>query len=78
MPRCRPRTPSCKSVVDRREAEMDYLKAQTKELREEGAVVSERDRQGQGRRLGDQDQGPAATCAIRHERIWSRTGTSSG
>jgi len=29
-----------KSVVDRRDAEMDYLKAQTRELREEGAVVS--------------------------------------
>ena len=29
-----------KSLADRREAEMDYLKAQTKELREEGAVAS--------------------------------------
>jgi cell division protein FtsB len=29
-----------KSVVDRRDAEMDYLKAQTRELREEGAMVS--------------------------------------
>ncbi len=29
-----------KTVVDRRDAEMDYLKAQTRELREEGAVVS--------------------------------------
>ena len=29
-----------KEVVDRREAEVDYLKAQTKELREEGAVAS--------------------------------------
>jgi hypothetical protein len=29
-----------KAVVDRREAEIDYLKSQTKELREEGAVAS--------------------------------------
>jgi len=29
-----------KSLVDRRDAETDYLKAQTKELREEGAVAS--------------------------------------
>jgi hypothetical protein len=29
-----------KSVVERREAEVDYLKSQTKELREEGAVAS--------------------------------------
>ena len=29
-----------KSVVDRRDAEMDYLKAQTRELREEAAVSS--------------------------------------
>ena len=31
-----------KSVVDRRDAEMDYLKAQTRELREEAAVSSAR------------------------------------
>jgi hypothetical protein len=29
-----------KAVVDRRDAEIDYLKSQTRELREEGAVVS--------------------------------------
>ena len=29
-----------KSLADRREAEVDYLKAQTRELREEGAVAS--------------------------------------
>jgi peptidoglycan hydrolase CwlO-like protein len=28
------------ALADRREAEMDYLKSQTKELREEGAVTS--------------------------------------
>ena len=29
-----------KAIVERRDAETDYLKAQTKELREEGAVAS--------------------------------------
>ena len=52
-----------KSVVDRRDAEMDYLKAQTRELREEGAVSSNevaRSRVPTGRPRSSS----RATCAI--------------
>ena len=36
----RPRTTELKAVVERRDAETEYLKAQTKDLREEAAVAT--------------------------------------
>ena len=56
-----------KSVVERRDAETDYLKAQTKELREEGAVASNELEQAQGRRLGVQDQVQGRPAHARRE-----------
>ena len=65
------------ALADRREAEMEYLKAQTKELREEGAVAVERDLQGEGRRLGDQDQGPRRPPLPQREHL-ARSAPSAG
>ena len=45
-----------RSVVERRDAETDYLKAQTKELAGRGRSRLERTEQAQGRRLGIEDQ----------------------
>jgi len=58
------------ALADRREAEMDYLKSQTKELREEGAVASNEIAKVKGADWATKIKG-RGDFRFRNENIWS-------
>jgi hypothetical protein len=58
------------SLADRREAEMDYLKAQTKELREEGAVAANELAKVKGTDWASKIKG-RGDFRFRNENIWT-------
>ncbi|MDJ8954132.1 hypothetical protein PTM75_15235, partial [Clostridium perfringens] len=66
-----------KALADRREAEMDYLKAQTKELREEGAVASNEISKVKGADWATKIKG-RGDFRYRHEHIASERVVGSG
>jgi hypothetical protein len=59
-----------KAVVERRDAEIDYLKSQTRELREEGAVLSNEVSKTKGADWAAKIKG-RGDMRYRHEMIWT-------
>jgi len=63
------------ALADRREAEVDYLKSQTKELREEGAMASNEISKVKGADWATKIKG-RGDLRYRHESIWSERAVS--